>query len=383
MNGNDDFALVPKASGAVEKAQPGTKRVLSGMVADTLGLATKEQLKPAKARFRIGEYEWCEPDYRQILLWAESLWLEPEQIIKRLLDGERALVPEHFGAETRFVAGRLERINWDFDLLPIQGFEWVEGLKTTHLSFKPQLHRQPLEGKTLSAPLPQLTHLACPDLGLIRLDLCRTHELLELVCRGNRLREIDLSVVPKLTKLWCYQTGLSRLDLSSVPNLVNLHCGNQVLQELNLRPVPKLEELDCQSTRLSRLDVSSLSKLRRLACGNNPDLGYHKGLTELNLGHLSQLEYLHCGNHFRPGKLSCLDLSGVPHLVELRCFENEIEELDLSLVPRLERLSCYGNRIKVLDIRPLRNLEELRWWSENDSNKPQLIQRPDQHFGVT
>ena len=40
---SNDFALVPRPPGVLEKAEPGAKRILSGMVADTLALAKKEQ----------------------------------------------------------------------------------------------------------------------------------------------------------------------------------------------------------------------------------------------------------------------------------------------------------------------------------------------------
>jgi FixJ family two-component response regulator len=42
LNENKNFALVPRPPGAVEKVEPGAKRVLSGMVSDTLALAKKE-----------------------------------------------------------------------------------------------------------------------------------------------------------------------------------------------------------------------------------------------------------------------------------------------------------------------------------------------------
>jgi DNA-binding NarL/FixJ family response regulator len=41
MSKKSDFALVPRPPSALEKAEPGAKRVLSGMVADTLALAKK------------------------------------------------------------------------------------------------------------------------------------------------------------------------------------------------------------------------------------------------------------------------------------------------------------------------------------------------------
>jgi len=48
MNEENRFALVPRIPGAIEKAEPGAKRLLSGMVFDTLALAKKEP--PRKSR---------------------------------------------------------------------------------------------------------------------------------------------------------------------------------------------------------------------------------------------------------------------------------------------------------------------------------------------
>jgi tetratricopeptide (TPR) repeat protein len=44
MNEKDNFALVPRPPGAIEKAEPGAKRILSGMVTDTLDLATSKEV---------------------------------------------------------------------------------------------------------------------------------------------------------------------------------------------------------------------------------------------------------------------------------------------------------------------------------------------------
>jgi hypothetical protein len=41
MNEKDKFALVPRPPTALEKTEPGAKRILTGMVADTLVLAHK------------------------------------------------------------------------------------------------------------------------------------------------------------------------------------------------------------------------------------------------------------------------------------------------------------------------------------------------------
>jgi TPR repeat protein len=52
MNEKDNFALVPRPPGALEKAEPGAKRILSGMVADTLAL-TKRALSRKSRPLRI------------------------------------------------------------------------------------------------------------------------------------------------------------------------------------------------------------------------------------------------------------------------------------------------------------------------------------------
>ncbi len=46
MSEKSDFALVPKPPGSLGKAEPGAKRILSGMVADTLALVRKEPSPP-------------------------------------------------------------------------------------------------------------------------------------------------------------------------------------------------------------------------------------------------------------------------------------------------------------------------------------------------
>jgi hypothetical protein len=46
MNEKEDCALVPRPPSGLEKAEPGARRILSGIVADTLALAKK---KPSSA----------------------------------------------------------------------------------------------------------------------------------------------------------------------------------------------------------------------------------------------------------------------------------------------------------------------------------------------
>ena len=164
-SGNDNFALVPRPSSAVAKAEPGAKRILAGMVADALALVNREQLKPAEARFRIGDYEWCEPDYRQILMWAKALNLEPETVMERLF-------PEPKGATwssgmwdhdftTQCANGRMIGLCWDFDLLPLECFEWVTGLVIESICFSSAESGGECEERSLSLRLPKLRYLHC------------------------------------------------------------------------------------------------------------------------------------------------------------------------------------------------------------------------------
>jgi hypothetical protein len=48
MKEKNDFALVPRSPTAVEKAEPGMKRVLSGMITDALALAKKKPVRPLR-----------------------------------------------------------------------------------------------------------------------------------------------------------------------------------------------------------------------------------------------------------------------------------------------------------------------------------------------
>jgi CheY-like chemotaxis protein len=73
MYDSDNFALVPRSPIAVERAEPGAKRILSGMVADTLALARENQPSKPVLSVLIGGFQgnrW--PDIFQAII--ESQW---------------------------------------------------------------------------------------------------------------------------------------------------------------------------------------------------------------------------------------------------------------------------------------------------------------------
>ena len=79
-------ALIPLPAGGLENIGSGPKSILSGRVSDALALVRARENSLAAARFRIGEYEFRDPDYRQILIWATALGIAPEVCIRSLED---------------------------------------------------------------------------------------------------------------------------------------------------------------------------------------------------------------------------------------------------------------------------------------------------------
>lgn len=274
-------------------------------------------------RYRIGEHEFCEPDYRQILEWASAMKMEPGVVVWRLLErplwaSDGLVISIDIFTEVR--DGRLVKIRWDFDSLPLTEFRINHELCVEEL----QLYNQHADDWNLGFALPRLRILICSECSIAKLDLSGVPQLTTLNCDGNQLAELDLSNVPQLAKLFCHGNRLTELDLSGVPQLTTLCCWRNQFTELDLSGVPLLVEL-------------------------------------------------HCGNN----QLTGLDLSGVPQLTGLQCEKNQLTELDLSRLPLLTYLRCSGNQLTKLDICLLRNLIELYYY---DDHKTRLIQRPDQHF---
>jgi CheY-like chemotaxis protein len=76
MNEKDNFALVPRMPGALEKAEPGAKRILAGMVSDALALA-RRPLAPKSQPLRIvvvdDEHQYCEVIECAIRSWLRGV----------------------------------------------------------------------------------------------------------------------------------------------------------------------------------------------------------------------------------------------------------------------------------------------------------------------
>jgi Leucine-rich repeat (LRR) protein len=240
-----------------------TSPIIERMAQDVLARAKAQALKTA--RYRIGEYELREPDYRQILRWAEELEMAPEAVLAVL--AESRVEPESwqdwepigFAVED----GAIVSLAWDFERLSLVPQVWEPGLVIRTLGFAGEW-RDP--AVALQPVVPRLQTLRCSPVGLESLNLAGVPELTMLYCDENQLTELDLSPVPELTELSCWDNELTELDLSPVPGLTKLRCGWIRLTELDLSPVPELTELDCRHNQLTKLDLSPVPGLRKLKC---------------------------------------------------------------------------------------------------------------------
>ena len=127
MESNQDRSLIPIPSHELTVPSIGGNRILGEMVGETLALGRAEAIAQT-TRFKIGEYSWREPDYRQILLWAEALKMEPLTVIEKLVAGE-----ESEEVATRFHDGCMLSLSWNLDELPLSEFRGVEGLTVEKL----------------------------------------------------------------------------------------------------------------------------------------------------------------------------------------------------------------------------------------------------------
>jgi len=288
MSGKEDTSLVPRPSGELVRIPPGASAIIDGMVNDTTAIIrTRDTI-----RHRVGNYEFREPDYRQILIWAKAVGTTPDDLVVRLQKG------------------RLKVSDGALINMRVQHIFMGVGLDLSRV--------------------PQLKKLDCRKNRLTELDLSRVPQLETLDCGRNRLTELDLSQVSQLKELGCRRNELAELDLSWSPQLKELNCMSNVLSKLALSCVAGLKGLRCGNNHLTELDLSRVPNLKVLSCGYNE-------LTELDLSRVPQLETLGCWGN----ELTELDLSGVPYLKELDCTGNALAELNISgLKEREPQVRC-------------------------------------------
>jgi hypothetical protein len=388
MNESERFALVPRQSTALKKSSAGHEHILLGMVGDTLALVRASKSDLQTRRFRVGDIDFCEPDYRQILSWAGQTHLSPEDVLRRLTLNLWSGCYWCAG-ETRIEDGKFKTMNWDPGLLPITDFRITQELEITELTFV-----RIEEWRNWSSYIS--TQKVFSGSGK---DFEKTY------FSENRIHSIYTVHMPKLKRLFCRQIDLNYLEIKSAPSLESLDCHNNLIGALDLRRFNKLKDLECSENKITELKVNS--NLEILRCSDN-------AMKELELDNLPNLVELEC-NHYnsgfhRLGGLQSLDLHGVHNLKSLECAGNSLGTLDLSFVRELKTLDCEWNLLTKLDLSGTPLLESLKcvcptkedqedpaefnppWIIELNiqdlyhlkefelDKRTHLVQRPDQHF---
>jgi len=334
----DDKQLVIKLGDSLSAGIPRATRIVARMVSDSLVSIQKQGRQLTSSRYPIGNYEFNDPDYRQLLLWSEKSGLSPLELVQKLehsvwLNEELEIYIDLWPDDCEFqvLDGSIISLVWDFTEIPIIPNTWVDGLSVQRIFmtgfdelseeevFMPDLGELEFRPK-----LKHLSHLYCKYTRLTSLDLSSIPSLTELVCLNNyKITKLDLSAIPSLTKLICISSKLNTLDLSAIPLLNQLDCIGVQLTEIDLSYVPSLTKLNCSFNQLTELDLSAVTSLKELNCSINQ-------LTKLELTAVELLTELDCSFN----KLSDLDLSPVPSLIKLECSDNQLSELDLSPIKK-------------------------------------------------
>jgi hypothetical protein len=277
-------ALVPHPGTDLTKTGRRTNAVIARMTRDVLARAESHGI--STARYRLGQYVLREPDYLQILDWAEALRKAPEWVLTQL--EESRLEPnklQNWEPIAFFVEdGAIRSLVWDFKRLPVVPESWRLGLLIQTLGL---MGKWPKPDSILRPNLPYLKRFHCRHVALSWIDLSAVPGLIELVCSSSNLTALNLTPVPRLTYLDCSHNLLTDLDLTPAPGLTTLRCWENQLTDLDLKPVPGLTVLDCSDNKLTDLDLKPVPGLTTLSCNNNP-------LTELDLKPVPGLTVLDC-----------------------------------------------------------------------------------------
>jgi len=169
--------------------------------------------------------------------------------------------------------------------------------------------------------------------------------LTTLVCRCNRIVNMDLSKNRSLREVYAYDNDLRSIDVSGCTELEYLHIGSDGL---------------CLKNRLCSLDISNNEHLRTLICNNNliEELDVSKNLElEILECQLNQLRTLNLSNNTKlnvaelwGNQLSCLDVSNCTSLTVLDFSLNQVLETNLRYNRKLVELDVSRTPLSVLDL---------------------------------
>ena len=145
--------------------------------------------------FNLCGYELRVQDYQQILHWARNINIDPEKVVERLEDSELQVFDgETIKFEIRGTA--ITSLVWDFDLLPIEDFGWLEELSISVIGIK---NNPTTTG--MSFNLPALQKLYCSENKLSTIDISEAYNLVLIDCADNNIRDLNIESCKKLKNL--------------------------------------------------------------------------------------------------------------------------------------------------------------------------------------
>lgn len=182
-----------------------------------------------------------------------------------------------------------------------------------------------------------LASLSCSDNRLSSLTIGQGGDnSFTLNCDNNRLTSLSLTGCRWLN---CDNNRLTSLDLNNSPMCTSLICSGNQLQLLDLSMLSKLDYVSCSNNRLEKLVLPNNSILTTLHASNN-------NLGAVDLHTSVYLTYLAI-SYNRLKTLSCNDITT---LKTLYCNDNELETLDITGCVRLEQIQCSDNKLTDLDV---------------------------------
>ena len=175
MSDREPGALVARPASDLRRIDFGAEKVLSRIVSDALAIARERDVADMFARIRLGKYDFCQSDYRQIVAWAQETGKSPEELI-RILEN----VEDKTANGIAFIVddGSIKQVEFPGSLL-----------------FRKHIFN---DGSSKA--------VALPGSLLFRKHMLKISDLQKLVkitCEGHQLAKIDLSNLPMLAVLSC------------------------------------------------------------------------------------------------------------------------------------------------------------------------------------
>lgn len=195
-----------------------------------------------------------------------------------------------------------------------------------------------------------------------------------LICSGNKLTDIDLSLAPNMRSLYCQNNELTTLDLDACALLNDLNCSNNKITKIKVTESthPQIENLNLADNEMSSntgtgssFRMNSLN-LQHLDFSNNK-------FKSLSLTDSTNLDVLKFSNN----EITTMALKNAYHLSVLMCADNKVKRATFHSdgMPKMRQLFADGNELAELDLSRSGNLHYL----SVENNMLTSVALPERH----